>query len=940
MKPFYINLKFIAFGLLTFVGMGISNITAQTSITAAGTPIIQNFNGIYSVGSWADNSTLDGWYVKDATGSSTTGYLLSDGDNTFTGLASFGTIGSNDRALGFVPIGNVGDKLYVGWRFVNNTGSIIGNLNVQWTGEQWRDEDNSVQVIDLFYQISSNAITSISGTLQSTTNKFSTPINIGISNALDGNATGNRVLCSYTISDPIPPNSEIMIIWRTSDVGLNHLMGIDDVSVTPKIAQTITFDQPSQKIYGDPSFSLGATASSLLSVNYTSSNTNIATVSVSQVSISGPGVVDIIATQSGNANYAPALNISRSLEIKPKTPVSKAATSISTSGFTANWTADNGTNDSGVRYLIEYANNVGFSPKTVKSSINKNYSITGLTANTIYYYRIYSQVSGTGLSSDYTASSAITTGSDYRSNGNGEWTGSNLWTVKSGLNWVVSPTNAIANSIEIAHNCLISSGGPITTNSLLIRSNAKLTTSQQITVTNELIIEVAANGSAGQILNSNNIIVGENAKITVRKTFATGWNFIGFPFTVTDGNIFRAETTTPLTWGILGSGDNFIVQQYNGDARANLTLGNPNYTGNGVYWGDVSPKEFTAKKGYIVYNNSGDAIDFTSRGSNIGTFFSRTGGATVPAGLYSSSAEHRNWNLIASPLSSIYDLAYTSPSTSYYAFNGTNYLPALAGEELNVQPFSAFFLQAPSTSINFNNIVIGQGRKVAALARSEEAPVDDIRLTLSNGNTMYDDMTRIRLQDGASAGYEIGTDAAKIFGMNPNVSYIYTSINRMTAAINTLPTTVTEVELTTKFASAGNYSISISNIEKVQNYSAVVLVDKTTGKRTDLLSVGSYDYNVGAAGTINRFKVQFAPKITTGVSLSGDQSLRITSQQGNATISGLSAATPVRVYDTTGKTVFSGLVINNEPIRFENKGLYIFEITTPEKTEKIKSFVR
>jgi hypothetical protein len=245
-------------------------------------------------------------------------------------------------------------------------------------------------------------------------------------------------------------------------------------------------------------------------------------------------------------------------------------------------------------------------------------------------------------------------------------------------------------------------------------------------------------------------------------------------------------------------------------------------------------------------------------------------------------------------------------------------------------------LQATSNSQSFAN----GGRKVSALtAKETQAEVDDIYLNLSNGNSTYDDVTRIRLQDGASPDYVIGTDAVKMFGMDANVSYIYSTINGQVAAINTLPRTTSAVDLQTRFAATGNYSISISNTDKVNNYAAVILYDKVTGRSTDLLSTGSYAYTTSTTGTTNRFSVQFAPKITTGVSVSTDGKIQISSTANAAIINGLSANAQLAVYDTSGKSVFVGTISNGQAVSL-NKGLYIFEITTLDKTTRLKSFIR
>ena len=69
--------------------------------------------------------------------------------------------------------------------------------------------------------------------------------------------------------------------------------------------QTISFANFT-KTYGDPDFDGGAAASSGLPVTYTSSDTTIATIIAGKIHITGTGTGHIIASQAGNANYAPA----------------------------------------------------------------------------------------------------------------------------------------------------------------------------------------------------------------------------------------------------------------------------------------------------------------------------------------------------------------------------------------------------------------------------------------------------------------------------------------------------------------------------------------------------------------------------------------------------------------------------------------------------------
>lgn len=76
-------------------------------------------------------------------------------------------------------------------------------------------------------------------------------------------------------------------------------------SLTVKPQQTINFGALATKTFGDPAFTVTATASSGLPVSFQSSNPAVATVSGSTVTIVGGGTATIKAIQAGNASFGP-----------------------------------------------------------------------------------------------------------------------------------------------------------------------------------------------------------------------------------------------------------------------------------------------------------------------------------------------------------------------------------------------------------------------------------------------------------------------------------------------------------------------------------------------------------------------------------------------------------------------------------------------------------
>ena len=79
--------------------------------------------------------------------------------------------------------------------------------------------------------------------------------------------------------------------------------------------QTITFEPLINRDLNSVPFDLTATASSGLAVAYTSSNTSVATISGSTVTIRGVGSTTVTATQPGNANYTAAASRSQTLVV-------------------------------------------------------------------------------------------------------------------------------------------------------------------------------------------------------------------------------------------------------------------------------------------------------------------------------------------------------------------------------------------------------------------------------------------------------------------------------------------------------------------------------------------------------------------------------------------------------------------------------------------------
>ena len=106
----------------------------------------------------------------------------------------------------------------------------------------------------------------------------------------------------------------------TQNITLNGTVNKDD--------QIITFEALSIKIIGEADFDLTATASSGLDIAYTSSNTAVATISGSTVSIVGIGTSEITASQVGNDSYNAATDVTQILTVTTLTSLSNLENQI------------------------------------------------------------------------------------------------------------------------------------------------------------------------------------------------------------------------------------------------------------------------------------------------------------------------------------------------------------------------------------------------------------------------------------------------------------------------------------------------------------------------------------------------------------------------------------------------------------------------------------
>jgi 5'-nucleotidase len=104
-----------------------------------------------------------------------------------------------------------------------------------------------------------------------------------------------------------------------------------DITLTlAKKAQTITFAQPANTVFGAGNVALSASASSGLPVSLTSQTPSVCTITGSSAVIVGAGTCTVTASQSGSGTYLAATPVSRSFQVAkaPITITTKATSTV------------------------------------------------------------------------------------------------------------------------------------------------------------------------------------------------------------------------------------------------------------------------------------------------------------------------------------------------------------------------------------------------------------------------------------------------------------------------------------------------------------------------------------------------------------------------------------------------------------------------------------
>jgi methionine-rich copper-binding protein CopC len=252
--------------LACLAALSLNSANAQVNLTS--NTYTQDFNALDTTTTPSGNLPT-GWFIYEKGTSAAVDqlYVGSAGASGTGNVYSYGSAGSNDRALGSVTSGTNAPKY--GVAFTNNTGAAITSFTINFTLEQWRVGDlnfSPTDSLDIQYSSNATALYDSNATWLPSNIICWAPNNTATANgAIDGNLTGNKAAYSGLINVSVPVGSTLWI--RVTDInaaGVDDGISIDDVSINfsnvpvvkPLLVSTLPADNATNVAFGSSNLTI------------------------------------------------------------------------------------------------------------------------------------------------------------------------------------------------------------------------------------------------------------------------------------------------------------------------------------------------------------------------------------------------------------------------------------------------------------------------------------------------------------------------------------------------------------------------------------------------------------------------------------------------------------------------------------------------------------
>ena len=206
---------------------------------------------------------MAGWFGL-ASSSSSARFGASYGNQTTGGVISFGPANSANRALGLLATSTTGPTAF-GAKFINQTSNTFSLINLQFTGQLWRQSDIS-KTLQFYYLVDPTAAlpfsTDFSAPIPGLNVSFPTLAAAAGGLAVDGTLAANQTklsIVNQTITN-WPPKAALWLLWVMADpTGKAQGLAIDNLSFSAYSGASASNTPPSLSPIPDQLVLLGQT---------------------------------------------------------------------------------------------------------------------------------------------------------------------------------------------------------------------------------------------------------------------------------------------------------------------------------------------------------------------------------------------------------------------------------------------------------------------------------------------------------------------------------------------------------------------------------------------------------------------------------------------------------------------------------------------------------
>lgn len=349
-------------------------------------------------------------------------------------------------------------------------------------------------------------------------------------------------------------------------------------------------------------------------------------------------------------------------------------------------------------------------------------------------------------------------------------------------------------------------------------------------------------------------------------------------------------------------GNTWLLKRYNEETRAANGEGNANW---------VALGENETIQGGVGYEMSSNSNYYREFYFPLGAISSASLGntTTVSHHLGNAGEKHAGWNIVASPLMSVYDNSGADPETGMkvsWLLTDGSYDQGIPEYIYPAIPFS-YQATENQTRISFEGssiVAAAPQRRVAA--EDESVRKQWIHLDVQDGNGIGDHTSILSHPTRYEDVYKTGIDVAKQ-SLTASRAIIYSSHAYGEMAFAGVADSLLEkgVALTVYSPIAQELTISMRENDWLNRMAYVWLVDHETGARTDLLW-DTYTFEVTEGTVRGRFTIEGvfrAPQITTDIEnaeMMNDEMMKVRKVLINQKMYILRGD---QMYDATGKKV-------------------------------------